>query len=136
MSTIAYKWHPTPPPEPDVYTTRRGNTKYLTLRYFDGQRWYSIDWGGNRGGAKADAFKWPKKSRSKMPAHLKTYANTMRLRKIGVDQQRIQWGEPYKVYDDKEVLAYLVKTGRIAADWRTAYQDEMRHHDQLKRFEK
>ena len=51
---------------------------------------------------------------------------TLMLRRIGKLQGVIEWGAPYKVYSDSEVLAYLVKTGRLASGWRTAYQDEMR----------
>jgi len=123
MSKIAYAWHGEAPPAPDVYTTRRNESKYLTLRYWDGERWHEINLTGGRGG---DVFKWPKKSRSKKPSWVARYGATMRLRKIGKHQDAIQWGEPFKVYDELEVLAHLVKTGRLPADWREAYQDEMR----------
>lgn len=130
MSTIAHNWHSEAPPEPDVYTTRRNESKYLTLRYWDGERWYEINCTGSRGG---DVFKWPKKSRTKRPSWLVRYEATARLRKIGKYQGEIQWGEPYKVYDEREVVAHLVKTGRLPADWREAYQDEMRANSATKK---
>jgi hypothetical protein len=123
VSTIAYTWHSQTPPAPDVYTTRRNESKYLTLRYWDGELWYEINLTGGRGG---DVFKWPKKSRTRRPEYVKRYLETMRLRKIGKHQGSIQWGEPYKVYDEREVLDYLVESGRLRADWREAYQEPMR----------
>ena len=50
---------------------------------------------------------------------------TLFLRRIGVHQGVIEWGAPYKVFDEREVLAYLVKTGKLPHDWRMAYQYEM-----------
>ncbi|MDO9252568.1 MAG: hypothetical protein Q7U48_13595 [Hydrogenophaga sp.] len=121
MSRIDYTWVAAAPPAPDVYTTRRNESTYLTLRYWDGSAWWEIG-GGSRGGK---PFVWPKKSRSRKPAWM-AYYNPIYLRKIGVHQGAIQWGEPFKVYDEKEVLAHLVKTGRLQPDWRTLYQNEMR----------
>lgn len=123
MSKIAYNWNAGKPPAPDVYTTRRNESKYLTLRYWDGQQWFEIGCGPGRGGV---AFAWPKKSRSKKPAWWSFYGQKGHLRKIGVHQGAIQWGEPFKVYDQTEVLKHLVTTGRLPADWLTHYQDEMR----------
>lgn len=123
MSKTAYTWHSETPPAPDVYTTRRNESKYLTLRYWDGERWFELNLTGGRGG---DVFKWPKKSRTKRPSWVVRYETTIRLRKIGVHQGAIQWGEPFQVYDEREVLAHLVKTGRLPASWREAYQEEMR----------
>jgi hypothetical protein len=123
MSKTAYNWSATKPPAPDEYVTRRNFSSYMTTRYWDGEQWWEINLTGGRGGS---VFKWPKKSRTKRPAWVARYEMTMRLRKIGVHQDAIQWGEPYKHYDEKEVLAHLVKTGRLPADWREAYQGEMR----------
>mgnify|MGYP005608586441 FL=1 len=125
MSTIAHTWTPGAPSAVDVYLTRRNQSKYLTKRYWDGQAWFEIGFGSGRGGI---PFTWPKQSRTAMnqwerEANKKGW---LRLRRIGKLQGVIEWGEPYKVYSDSEVLAYLVKTGRLASGWRTAYQDEMR----------
>ena len=124
MSTIAYTWTPGNPPAVDVYVTRRNQSKYLTRRYWDGQSWFELGTVG-RGGI---PFTWPKKSRTSMSTWERTAnkAGTLVLRKIGKLQGVIEWGEPYKVFDDREVLAHLVKTGRLPSGWRTAYQDEMR----------
>jgi hypothetical protein len=121
MSRIDYAWSSATPPAPDVYTTRRNQSTYITLRYWDGQSWWEIG-GGSRGGK---PFTWPKKSRSRKPWWL-AKCTPIYLRKIGVHQGAIQWGEPFKVYDEKEVIAHLVKTGRLSPEWRTAYQAEMR----------
>jgi hypothetical protein len=123
MSKTAFSWHASNPPEPDVYTTRRNESKHLTLRYWDGERWYEINVTGARGG---DVFKWPKKSRTRQPVYFKHYKETLRIRKIGEHQGLIQWGEPHKVYNEREVLNYLVKSGRLREDWREAYQEPMR----------
>lgn len=122
MSKIAHHWHTEAPPAPDVYTTRRNESKYLTLRYWDGESWFEIGAGG-RGGI---PFEWPKKSRSKKPAWMAYYKNLAHLRNIRTYRGDIQWGEPYKVFDEKEVLMHLVATGRLPGDWLTHYQDEMR----------
>lgn len=51
---------------------------------------------------------------------------TLMLRRIGKLQGVIEWGAPYKVFSGAEVLAYLVKEGKLHHDWRNYYQDEMR----------
>lgn len=123
MSHTEHKWHAEKPPKPDVYTTRRNESKYLTLRYWDGEAWWEINWGANRGWQK---FDWPKGSRTRRPSWAVTYKDRLRLRRIGAHQGVIQWGDEYKVYDEKEVLAYLVKTSRLPKDWKTCFQNEMR----------
>lgn len=123
MSRIDHTWQKQTPPKPDVYTTRRNESKYLTLRYWDGERWFEIACSGSRGG---DKFEWPKPSSTKRPAWAVRCYDTMRLRKISAYLGEIQWGEPFKVFDESEVLAFMVATGRIPADWKTAYQADMR----------
>lgn len=124
MSRIDYTWIATKPPKPDVYTTRRGESRYQTLRYWDGACWWEIAYSDSRGGK---PFDWPKGSRTKKPK-AKWRPIDFYIRKIH-DPKSIQWGTPYRVYDDKEVLTHLVKTGRLPADWRTSYQGEMRAAD-------
>jgi hypothetical protein len=123
LSKIEHTWQSSTPPAPDVYTTRRNQSKYLTLRYWDGQSWFEIAHGKSRGGS---PFTWPKPSRSKRPNWVVKYKGLLYLRKISAYLGEIQWGEPFKVFDEKEVLAHLVKTGVLPADWKTAYQAEMR----------
>jgi hypothetical protein len=123
MSKIDYAWSVEKPPTPDVYTTRRNQSRYLTLRYWDGSAWFEIAWGISRGGV---PFTWPKKSRSRKPTYCVGREQSLRLRKITASLGGIQWGEPFKVFDEKEVLAYLVKVGALPKDWRTEYQPAMR----------
>lgn len=123
MSRTDYDWQKEAPPKPDVYTTRRNESKYLTLRYWDGECWYEIAYSPSRGG---EPFKWPKPSRTKRPSWAVQRKDSMRLRKISAYLGEIQWGEPFKAFDEREVLTHLVKTGVLPADWREAYQVEMR----------
>lgn len=124
MSHIDYIWHTSTPPVPDVYETRRNDSRYQTLRYWDGHRWWQIEWHRARG---SEPFTWPKRSRTRFPAGMARYRETLALRRINDPHQGVvQWGHPIRVFDEKEVLAHLVKTGRLRDDWRTAYQDEMR----------
>lgn len=127
MSTIAYTWLTTTPPKPDVYTTRINESRVYSVRYWDGERWFDISTSDTKSRGSRVQFKWPKKPRVRMGWHSR-YKDSLCLRKI-TNQAAIQWGTPYRVYDDKEVLAYLVKTGRLLADWRTAYQEAMRAAD-------
>lgn len=122
MSKVAYKWSSSAPTAPDIYMTRRNESKYLTLRYWDGSGWFQLAWSNSRGGTR---FEWPKPSISKRPRHWNN--NKMYIRKISANIGAIQWGEPFKVFDEKEVLAYLVKTNVLPVDWRIAYQDAMRN---------
>ncbi len=127
MSKISYHWHSSNPTKPDVYTTRRGESKYQALRYWDGFRWWQIEWNRTRG---AQAFVWPKRSRTRYPG-FGEYRDQLGLRRINDPHQRhIQWGEPFKVFDRNEVLKYLVKSGRLLANWETCYQVEMRDRDE------
>lgn len=128
MSKIAFAWlgaADSKPPRPDVYTTRRGESRYQTLRYWDGEAWWEIAYSYSRGGK---PFTWPKGSRTRKPRRpiWDKSPRQFYIRKISAHLGAIQWGTPYRVYDDKEVVAYLVKMGRLPADWRTAYQAEMR----------
>lgn len=125
MSKIDHIWLATKPHKPDVYTTRINESRISSVRYWDGERWFDISLSGTASRGGSMPFKWPKKPRvsigwrKKYPLSLRNITN----------QAAIQWGTPYRVYDDKEVLAYLVKSGRLPADWRTAYQEAMRAAD-------
>lgn len=44
MSRIDHTWNKAVPPGPDVYMTRRNESKYTTLRYWDGEKWFEIAW--------------------------------------------------------------------------------------------
>lgn len=124
MSTIEFSWRDGAPPKPDVYTTRRGDSRYQTLRYWDGSRWWQIEWLRNRN---SKPFTWPKGSRTRFPSGMAKYRESMTLRRINDPfQAAIWWGTPYRFYNEKEVLAYLVNTNRLPLDWRSAYQIEMR----------
>lgn len=125
MSKIEHTWLATKPPKPDVYTTRINASKIHTVRYWDGERWFDIAYSGSRSRSSSTPFQWPKKPRVAI-GWRKKYPLT--LRKI-TKQAAIQWGTPYRVYDDNEVLAYLVKILRLRGDWREFYQAEMRAQD-------
>lgn len=126
MSKIDYTWHASTPPAPDVYQTRRNQSKYITRRYWDGKTWHELAWADSRGGK---PFTWPKKSRARQPTWGGKHPNWV-LRKISDHMQKdVQWGCPFRVYDEKEVLEYLVKSGRLQKDWKTMYQNEMRIED-------
>ncbi len=127
MSSIDYTWLATAPHKPDVYVTRRNTSKIHSTRYWDGKQWFDISTSGTASRGGSTPFKWPKKPRVSMGWY-RRYEDVLSLRKI-TDQAAIQWGTPFRVYDDKEVLAYLVKSGRLPADWRTAYQETMRAAD-------
>lgn len=121
MSRVDFKWSTDHPPAADVYTTRRNQSTYLTLRYWDGKDWFEIAYGNSRGGI---PMKWPKRSRTRKPKYCRD--SKIFLRKISARLGDIRWGEPFKVFDEKEVLAHLVKIGHLPLDWRTRYQDDMR----------
>lgn len=121
MSRIAYTWMTAKPPKPDVYTTRINESKIQSVRYWDGQRWFDISTSGTTSRGGSAPFKWPKKARvsigwrKKYPLSLRNITN----------QAAIQWGTPYRVYDDKEMLSFLEQTGRLPVNWRMAIQAEM-----------
>ena len=122
MSKVNYTWSSEVPPKPDVYTTRRNESKYLTLRYWDGECWFEIAWTASRGGV---PFAWPAKSRTKRPAWAVKYKDSVSLRRISASLANIQWGTAFKGYDSKEVLKWLVQEGILRADWMTHYQGDM-----------
>lgn len=124
MSKIGYHWNKGMPPEPDVYVTRRGESIYLTSRYWDGERWFEIAYGTSRGGT---PFNWPKRSRVREPKpRYSTKRYDFYLRRIHKDADLIQWGEPYTIYEEREVLAYLVEIGVLPQNWCEVYQENMR----------
>ena len=128
MSTIAYEWSKATPPKPDVYMTRRNTSKVHSIRYWDGERWHDI--GTARGRVATDRpFKWPKKARVSRPSWMRHYEGRIELRKI-TDQSVIQWGTPFKVYDEKELIACLVENKVLPADWKEQTQAVMRRRDQ------
>lgn len=133
MSRTDYAWSAALPPKPNVYMTRRNASKVHSIRYWDGERWHDIgitrtlrrDAAGRITRAAAKPFKWPKGSGIRRPAWMRQYREQIGLRNIS-DQSPIQWGTPFEVYDEKEVLDYLVACGRLPCNWRQAYQGEMR----------
>jgi len=125
VSKIEHVWQTSMPPKPDVYTTRRQGSSHVTLRYWDGQRWYEIAWSKSRGGT---LFQWPKKSISKLP---RWHKGDIYLRKISdslLAKYVMEWSTPRKLFEPDEVLKYLIKIGALRENWKTFYQDEMRRH--------
>jgi len=127
VSTIAFNWSAGKPPAPDVYTTRRNQSKYLTKRYWDGNAWFEVGFGSRRGGI---PFTWPKKTGTPMSKWEReaNKAGKLTLRRISKLQGVIEWGDPYRVFNEREVLAYLVKACVLPADWRTCYQDQINNY--------
>lgn len=127
MSKIEHVWSAAVPPRPDVYTTRRNGSKYLTLRYWDGEHWHELAYGNSRGGV---SFTWPKNSITKKPKARYGWAPfQFYLRRISdamMAKHVIEWSTPRKFFEPNEVLAHLVKVGALREDWKTAYQAEMR----------
>lgn len=123
MSKIDYQWNSSQPAKPDVYMTRRKESKYLTMRYWDGAAWFEIAHSNSRGGL---PFTWPKAPRIKRPTRRGEQAPDLYVRRISTSLGSIQWGTPFKVYDQKEVLKWLVGQGILRADWPTHYQADMR----------
>lgn len=133
MAKTEYNWNTETPTNPDVYVTRRNSSKYHTVRYWSGTSWFEINHTSSRGGI---PFEWPKGARIPKPNNQDYYCNQdieFALRTIHTNQGIIQWGEPYKVYDKKEVLAYLVNIGFLTPDWETVYQDAMRTAEEDKK---
>ena len=126
MSKTDHVWASPPPLKPDVYMTRRNQSSYLTLRYWDGSDWHEVAYSGSRGGA---PFVWPTKSQMKRPSWAVTRKANLHLRRINANVCAIQWGKPFKVYDQKEVLKWLVKENILRADWLTHYQGAMPQGD-------
>lgn len=124
MAKIDYTWATATPPAPDTYITRLDESKVHTVRYWDGERWHDI--GAPRGNnAPATPFKYPRRARVPMNGYHKHYKDRLTLRGITA-QSRVQWGTPFKVYEPAEVLKWLVNQGKLPADWREAYQNDMR----------
>ncbi|WP_323016384.1 hypothetical protein [Castellaniella sp.] len=101
--------------------TKRGTKKYQTLRYWDGARWFSVEISDKRGGIPTQ---WP--VGATVPRMKWMCGRTFYARAIHAGQEKILWGIPQKVYEPKEVLKYLVHRGDMPANWKTAFQDEMR----------
>lgn len=126
MAKINYTWATATPPAPDTYITRLGESKVHTVRYWDGERWHDV--APPRGAADPKVpFIWPKGARTPKPKWMNHdhYKSRLTLRNITA-QSRVQWGTPFKVYEPAEVLKWLVNQGKLPADWREAYQNDMR----------
>ena len=127
MSTTKFLFTKGRPPCADVYTTRRNSSTYLTLRYWDGSRWYSLDYGPSRG---AKPFTWPKKSRTRPPKVARDYNMKMCLRNISPSLATcIEWGTAYNEYDTSEILSYMIDNKVIPKDWKSHYQHLMQKRD-------
>jgi hypothetical protein len=110
---------------PGSYMTRLGTSKVWTVRYFDGKRWWTVT-GGAKPMPKDKMFKLPPKNRNLYNQWIRKASTQGRLclRNI-TDQAKIQWGTPYKIFSDAEVIKHLIRTQRLPYDWQTAFQMEM-----------
>ena len=123
-----------PGTEPGIYTSCLSSPtshKYLAMRWWDGELWWDISLGASRGG---NEFAWPDKGAARGHKRPKSYGKPyeLYLRKI-TRQQDVHWAEPYRHFEPAEVLAWLVKTGVLREDWKTAYQNNMREQYALPR---
>jgi hypothetical protein len=125
MPQIKYQWIKGAPGDktPSLWITCLSNENYTAPRYWDGSRWWAIE--RSRGRA-CSPFVWPKGC-STGPfaryAWMKKYP--LRLRNIS-DQTKVRFGIPFKHFTPEETLQWLVQQGRLPADWKEAYQDDMR----------
>lgn len=128
MAKIRYEFHEgAPGSEPGLYKTCLKSERDISIRWWDGALWWDIS--PDRGRAELP-FKWPKGKAKRgitMPSWWASfgYEKSLCLRKI-TDQKRVRWGVAYTHYEPAEVLAYLVKQGKLPKDWRDYYQEEMR----------
>jgi hypothetical protein len=128
MAKTLYKFHEgAPSTEPGLYWSCLKSERDKSIRWWDGALWWDVSIGR---GSKALPFKWPRGAAMRgisMPRWYKIrgYQDRLALRKI-TNQARVRWGVPYKHFEPDEVLAYLVAQGKLPANWREAYQDEMR----------
>lgn len=113
--------------EPGSYMTRLGTSKVKTVRYFDGKLWWYPAIKQRKASLTKDkTFKLPSKNRSLYNEWMRKASTEghLYLRSI-TNQSTIQWGTPYKIFSEAEVIKHLVNTGRLRSDWRSAYQAEM-----------
>lgn len=129
MPKTRYKFHEgTPGSEPGLYKTCLKSERDISIRWWDGALWWDIS-PPYRGRATLP-FKWPTGKAKRgiaMPDWWIRFgfAHELCLRKI-TDQKRVRWGVAYTHYEPAEVLAYLVKQGKLPKDWRECYQEELR----------
>jgi len=132
MSKVKYKFHPGIPPREDVYKTIRGSAKCVIMRYWDGKKWWRLDMDSDRN---RPEFVWPKNSITPKPK-LKDWQIArgyhFYLGNINDRQDKIQWGEPYTEYTDREITSFMVDQGVLPPDWREKYQEQMRNQKERK----
>lgn len=125
MPTTKYQWVNGKPTAPGLYRTCLSNDKYQSARYWDGRLWWDIS--ATRG-IKTMPFTMPKGT----PADVKPllawtkHYSALSLRMI-TDQRKVRLAIAYKHYEPAEVLKWLVNKGVIPADWKDAFQDDMRN---------
>lgn len=122
MAELKYIWRDSNPPKPDVYLTRRGNTKHSIERYWDGKNWWQLVFMSERevteGCKPTTPSPWNSKSYEprpkRRPWHTGKEAWHMRLitEKAG-GQAGMKWGERYQHYSDTEILNQLINDGTL-----------------------
>lgn len=124
MSIIKYNWNTeSPNTTPGIYTTCLSNERYTAMRWWDGRLWWDIC---TSRGRIDRLFEWPRGAAAN--GHRKPdwyHGSRLYLRAI-TDQGAVRWGAKYRHYEPNEVLQHLVATGRLPADWKERFQDEMR----------
>lgn len=134
MAELKYIWRDSKPPKPDVYLTRRGNTKHSIERYWDGENWWQLVFMTERevaeGRKPTTPSPWNSKSYEprpkRRPWHTGKEAWHMRLitEKAG-GQAGMKWGERYMHFSDTEILNRLIELEVIPAEVREDVMNDL-----------
>lgn len=113
MAEIKRIWRDSKPPKPDVYLTRRGNTKHTTVRFWDGVEWWALRFEPfGRVPKNAFSIPWNRKSYEPVTSFKWAWKYSHWSRKI-TDQAGMKWGERYWHYSDTEILNSLIQDGTL-----------------------
>lgn len=134
MAELKYIWRDSNPPKPDVYLTRRGDTKNATQRYWDGENWWQLVFMTERevaeGRRPTTPSPWNSKSYEprpkRRPWHTGKEAWHMRqITEKGGGQAGMKWGERYMHYSDTEILNRLIELEVIPAEVREDVMNDL-----------
>lgn len=127
MPELKRIWRDTDPPKPDVYLTRRGNTKNTVPRYWDGENWWQLIFMTEHEVAEGRNPKtvspWSSKSYEPKPRARSEYSRkgAWHMRVISTKsggQDGMRWGERYQHYSDTEILDHLISVNFLGENIR------------------